>query len=235
MKLLDLPAEMLAAIAAHLPADDEFAASLSCPPLRLAVAASEHRAARGRLTTVVGSVVAGSVCRLDWAASCGMPLRTELLAHAARRGLLEQLRWLRANGCAWGTASQVDGIEDPCSCAAAAGHLALLQWARADGCPWDALTCTEAARGGHLAVLRWARANGCPWEEETCSRAAWGGHLAVLQWARANGCPWDEETCTRAAWGGHLGVLQWARANGCPWDEYTCQCAAEKGHLAVLQ
>jgi hypothetical protein len=135
---------------------------------------------------------------------------TELSRLAAKRGTIESLTCLRANGCPWD--------EKTCHYAALRGHLEVLQWARENGCPWDENTCGCAAVGGHLEVLQWAHENGCPWDEDTCAGAAEGGHLDVLQWAHQNGCWWDEYTCAGAAEGGHLDVLQWARENGCPWD-----------------
>jgi hypothetical protein len=192
--LLDLPAELLVAIATQLAEDDVLAASLACRKMREAVAGTERRRGGVRLSTRIGSVF-GSVGKLEWAASCGMPLSAELLTRTARLGQLEQLRCLRAHGCKWEPCER--GRESPCANAAEDGHLSVLQWARADGCPWDTRTCANAAEGGHLAVLQWARANGCPWDGRTCAAAAKGGHLSVLQWARANGCPW-------------------ARTNGCP-------------------
>jgi hypothetical protein len=262
VRLPDLPAELLVAIATELTADDELAASLACRKLREAVAGTERRAAGARLSTTIGSVF-GSLAKLEWVITLGLLRCADLLNGAARRGLLEHLRSLRVHSCAWeAPAPWRDG---PCLSAAGGGHLAVLQWARADGCPWNEWTCARAAEGGHLAVLQWLRANGCPWDGDTCGRAAKGGHLAVLQWARANGCPSGEWVCARAAEGGHLAMLQWARANGCPWgasqsalgeraargnqvdvlmwlgargflwDVATCSSAAEGGHLALLQ
>jgi hypothetical protein len=109
--------------------------------------------------TRIGAAL-GSVGKLEWAASCGMPLSAKLLPRAARLGQLEPLRWLRAQGFAWEPCEQWQ--EDACSNAAEGGHLSVLQWARADGCPWDGRTCASAAQSGHLAVLHWACANGCP-------------------------------------------------------------------------
>jgi hypothetical protein len=209
-RLLDLPVELLVAVASQLAEDDELAASLACRKLREAVAGTERRAAGARLSTTIGSVL-GSVGKLEWAASCGVPLSVQLLTRAARHG---QLHWLRAHGCSWKPCDPIR--EEPCSSAAAGGHLSVLQSMRANGCSWDARTCANAAQGGHLSVLQWARANGCPWDAHTCSYASRGGHLAVLQWARANGCPWNSLTCFYAAQRGHLAVLQWARANDCP-------------------
>ena len=112
----------------------------------------------------------------------GVPTgRQTWMVQAARDGVLELVKGLRAEGCYW------DGRT--CMEAAEGGHLEVLQWARAEGCPWDERTCREAAGGGHLEVLQWLRAEGCPWDEYTCMAAAGRGHLAVLQWARAEGCP----------------------------------------------
>jgi hypothetical protein len=190
--LLDLPVELLVAIATQLAEDDELAISLACRKLcrklREAVAGTERRAAGARLSTWIGSAL-GSAGKLEWAASCGMPISAKLLIRVARLGQLEPLRWLRAHGCAWEPCEEWQ--EDPCSSAAEGGHLSVLQWALADGCPWNERTCSGAAKGGHLDVLQWLHANGCPWDEDTCTYAATGGHLAVLQRARANACPWD--------------------------------------------
>jgi hypothetical protein len=88
------------AVATQLAKDDELAALLACRKLREAVAGTERRKAGARLSTRIGSAF-GSVGKLEWAASCGMPLSAKLLTRAARRGQLEHLRWLRAHGCAW--------------------------------------------------------------------------------------------------------------------------------------
>jgi hypothetical protein len=143
MQLLDLPAELLAAIATKLAEDNELAAALACRRLRQAVAGTERHKASARLLTRIGSAFC-SVRKLEWAVvSCGLPLRGRLLLRAARAGQLEQLSWLRSRGCAW-ELCRGDG-EDPCSSAAAGGHLTVLQWARADDCPWDYRTCEKAA------------------------------------------------------------------------------------------
>ena len=158
LMLTDLAPDVLALIAQHLPRDDELAASLACRKLRAAVASGERHAQRGssgRVQLRTSSVsVLGSLCKLRWAVSSGLPLRKSLCAASAERGLLLHLSWLRANGCEWDAST--------CSSAARGGHLAVVQWARSDGCEWDASTCSRAALGGHLALLQWARANGCP-------------------------------------------------------------------------
>jgi hypothetical protein len=136
-RLLDLPAELLVAIATQLAEDYELAASLACRKLREAVAGTERRAAGARLSTRIGSAL-GSVGKLDWAASCGMPLSAKLLTRAARRGQLEQLRWLRAHGCAW-AARGSRAREMARICAPARLKAAI--------CPWCSGCAPMAARG----------------------------------------------------------------------------------------
>jgi hypothetical protein len=65
-QLLDLPVELLVAIAAQLAEDDVLAASLACCKLRKAVAGTKRRMAGARLSTSIGSAL-GSVITLEWA------------------------------------------------------------------------------------------------------------------------------------------------------------------------
>jgi hypothetical protein len=98
--LLDLPAELLVAIATQLAEDDELAFALACRRLRQAVAGTERRAGGAWLSTRIGSAFC-SVGKLEWAVvSCGLPTRGQLLLRAARAGQLELLSWLRARSCA---------------------------------------------------------------------------------------------------------------------------------------
>jgi hypothetical protein len=62
-RLLDLPLELLVAIATELAEDDELAAALACRKLREAVAATKRRA-DARLSTRIGSAL-GSVGKLE--------------------------------------------------------------------------------------------------------------------------------------------------------------------------
>ena len=147
------------------------------------------------------AVELGCVSALQRMQRGGRLSRRELLcAAAARSGLLEELKVLRADGCPWDWQT--------CRAAAKGGHLEVLQWLRANDCPWDEDMCEGAAEGGHLEVLQWAHANGCPWSEDTCANAAAGGHLEVLQWAHANGCPWSEEELYMAAKKGHEMIVR---------------------------
>ena len=92
-----------------------------------------------------------------------------LCAAAARSGLLEELKSLRAESLPWN--------EMTCAYAAKGGHFRVLQWARENGCPWDSKTCAYAAEDGHFEVLKWARANGCPWDERVRQLAALRGYV----------------------------------------------------------
>jgi hypothetical protein len=124
LHLLDLPAELLVAIATQVAEDDELAFALACRRLHQAVAGTERRTAGARLSTRIGSAFC-SAGKLEWAvSSCGLPLRGRLLNRAARSGQLDQLSWLHARGCEWEPCKGYG--EDPCSSAAAGGHLAVL-------------------------------------------------------------------------------------------------------------
>lgn len=223
-QLDDLSADLIALIVSVVDRDDLFAVALSARKLRAAVT-QNRRLCCGTITSIRS--IHGTLPRLQWAVSCGLPLSPRLCVLSAERGALPQLAWLRSIGCAWDVQTTV--------AAALAGHLDLLRWAHLNGCPCNETTISSAAYGGHLEVLRWLRDNGCEWNWSTSSKAAEGGHLSVLQWLRAEGCPWDRWLCAGAAGSGHLEVLQWARANGCPWNGWTCSAAASDGHLEVIK
>jgi hypothetical protein len=88
--LLDFPDELLAAIGAHLPEDDEFAAALACARLRKAVASSARPSTSlARTSTSIGSVFR-SLAKLQWAVSCGLPIDPQL-ARKAKCGPPEYL------------------------------------------------------------------------------------------------------------------------------------------------
>jgi hypothetical protein len=96
VSLLDLPSELLAAVVAHLPEDDELAAVLTCARLRKAVASSERRrTSLARTSTSTGSVF-GSFAKLQWAVSCGLPvdLIESQFVRKAKYGPREHLRLL---------------------------------------------------------------------------------------------------------------------------------------------
>jgi hypothetical protein len=100
----------------------------------------------------------------------------------AKRGHLETLKWIRANGGQW-TSWAADG-------AAQNGHLETLKWIRANGGEWTNWAADWAAMNGHLETLKWIRANGGEWTEWAANWAAENGHLETLKWIRANEGEW---------------------------------------------
>ena len=198
--------------------------------------AEEIRRLQSQGMTLAVAAVEGDVEALEWLIQLfdakGLEWRstydgTELSGLAAKRGKLESLTCLRANGWPW------DGMT--CALAAEEGT-----WRSAVGASERVHVGGEDVQarsggGGHLEVLQWARENGCKWDERTCSAAAEGGHLLVLQWARQNVVPVEQVDVRGRGGGGHLEVLQWAHQNGCPWDAKTCAEAAGRapGGVAV--
>jgi hypothetical protein len=85
MHLLDLPDELLVAIAAQLVEDDELAFALACRRLRQAVAGTERRAAGARLSTRIGSAFC-SVGKLEWP-WCRVGYPSAAGCCSARRGM----------------------------------------------------------------------------------------------------------------------------------------------------
>ena len=94
---------------------------------------------------------------------------------AARRGLLNAVKWLRTQRtpCEWGS--------DMCSHAASGGggQLAVLKWLRSRDppCEWDENTSIAAAGmagRGHIEVLKWL---------------IMSGHIEVLKWLKEQDPP----------------------------------------------
>ena len=223
LRLLDLPPEVTAAIAGHVPEDGVL--MLACTSKQCREAAKT--AHRGKLRTTIRSVCA-SVQLFRWSRKGPNPALGNMLKGAMAEGNLNVVCFLHGRGiCS-------SFFKEACWYAAYYGHIDCLRYARVNGCYWDEDTCFKAAEGGHLDCLRYAHENGCDWDEDTCSHAARGGHLDCLRYAHENGCDWDSHTCDMAAKSGHLDCLRYAHENGGPWDEDTCANAAKKnGHHDV--
>jgi hypothetical protein len=183
----------------------------------------------------------GSVARLEWALSNGLPSddkwRRGLINLAARHGSLEVVQYMKGRGFPWGA--------ELCEEAAKRGlhDFAVLKWLREEECPWDARTSNQLAYEGHFEMLRWPRApeHGCipvPWDEDTCVHACGyamdedGEEVREMRkrmmiWMRATGCPWNAALVNRLAEAGELELFQWALAEGSPTDEDTAMKAAE--------
>ena len=75
-------------------------------------------------------------------------------AACARKGALDQLRWMRERGVAWDAST--------CWSACFNGHLHVLIWARENGCPWDTRVVTESAKKGYIGCLTYALDHDAP-------------------------------------------------------------------------
>ena len=136
----------------------------------------------------------------------GNQLDSNLCEHAAGKGWLAALQWLRQKGASWDNQT--------CSAAARGDHLVVLQWALSQGCPWSSITIDiwNAAQSGHQELLMLAHRQGLSIDAQkwTCAVAAIAGQMATLQRMRKHGWHWDTFVCACAAAGGHFAVLQWA-------------------------
>jgi len=94
----------------------------------------------------------------------GFRMDLKLMMHVGRRGNLELMKWLRAEGCLWDKRTSKE--------AARKGQLETLRWALENGCPGDSAVCHWAVLRGHVEMLRWAREFGCPWDPEIRDTAA---------------------------------------------------------------
>ena len=143
-----------------------------------------------------------SIPLLKWCITRGYAMVGETVIAAAKRGILDVLKYVHENGCRW--------KPECCMAAAEGGHLDVLKYAHENGCPWDEDTCSSAAYGGHLHVLNYAHENGCPWNERTCSNVARVGHLDVLKYAHENGCSWNKKYCHISAKSkGYVDIVAW--------------------------
>ena len=96
-------------------------------------------------------------------------------AHAASKGFLNLLKWLRLNGCEWD--------EDVMAEAALGGHLDVLQWSLKNGCVADYRTTENAALMGHIHVLQFAMENDLVTNVRMAVlMAARGQQLKTLKW-----------------------------------------------------
>lgn len=137
-----------------------------------------------------------------------------LCAHAASKGQLESVKWLRNNGCAWNNAYAITK-------AAEGGHLSTLKYLHVNGCEWNYMACTLAVSRGHLETLKYLRENGCEFHEEECLDTAAGfGQLRILKYLFESGSKFHSSICYEAAEGEHLHILKFLRDNGYEWDSY---------------
>ncbi|KAK9841592.1 hypothetical protein WJX74_008449 [Apatococcus lobatus] len=161
-----------------------------------------------------------------------------LLYETTRKGMLAELKWLRAL-CQHdaGAESRLMDI------AADEGHLDILQHLRSgpNPAPWGDSCCDHAVP--HTECLKWLIDSGCPCHEGTLPGLAVRGDLDTLQWIHAHpqavvpASFWNATVTAGAAESGSLPLLQWLPAPplSCPWDSSCKTAAAMKGNLSMLQ
>jgi hypothetical protein len=128
---------------------------------------------------------------------------------AARRGLLEMLRWARQHGCNWNEYAIL-------SAAASSGSLEMTIWVKQQpGVECNRAAIAAAAQQGHTAICEYLHAAQCPFDEDVCNGAILHGHVDTLRWLRESGCPWNVTKVYRAAAvGGSVDVLLYLQQQG---------------------
>lgn len=130
-----------------------------------------------------------------------------VISEAARGGHLEVIKWMKQEGCPWGTSTFRE--------AAGFGNIELMTWIRDNGCIFDESSVIYASANGKLDALKWLRSNGCPWDIRAVFASAYHEDRSVLGWLIDNGCPCiiEEQThrYTALVLRGKTDVLQWIK------------------------
>jgi hypothetical protein len=123
----------------------------------------------------------------------GCPFPKDICAVAALAGDLEQLQWLRQQGCALGSATATAAIDS-------SNAVCVLEWLQQQGVRFNYETMRSAAQAGATQLCQWLHDNaGCEWEAGACERAASFGHRETLRYLRQHGSPWNaEDVCLGA-------------------------------------
>jgi len=101
-------------------------------------------------------------------------------AYTALNGKLEDIKWLKENGCSWD--------EWTFAFAALNGNLENMKWLKENGFSWDTNTFMYAAKNGNLENMKWLKENECPWNKYTFAGATENGNLENMEWLIENGC-----------------------------------------------
>ena len=192
--LLDLPFEMVVAVAGHVAKDA--ALPLACTSKGCLEAVKT--AHPGEMRTAIRSVCT-SIRLVEWACqpSGPLPWDDKIVNGAVAAGSTGVLAFLYFLG--------IRCVEQSYNIAEKYGPIEVFEWLRNNGFPWDEDTCDKAAKHGHLDLLIWAHKSDCWWDWDTCTEAAENGHLDCLKYAHENGCEWNELTCAGAARCGQAG------------------------------
>lgn len=109
--------------------------------------------------------------------------RIKQFTSAAKNGNLENMKWLKENGCPWDANTFASAAKN--------GNLDNMKWLKENGCPWDANTFANTAEIGNFDNMKWLKENGCPWDERTSDQAAKNKHNHIVNWLREFRCPFS--------------------------------------------
>jgi len=106
---------------------------------------------------------------------------TGALRQATRYGHLDTMKWLKEQGCPWGSYTFAGAAEH--------GNLDNMKWLKEQDCPWDSSTFACAARHGNLDNMKWLKEQGCPWGLNTFSYAIQHANPDNMNWLKEQDCP----------------------------------------------
>ena len=156
---------------------------------------------------------------------------TEAMHAAARKGHVDAMRWLQAQGADVNARHKKYG-STPMHRAAYNGHVDAMRWLQAQGADVNArdkygsTPMHEAARNGHVDAMRWLQAQGADvnarndYGNTPMHYAAYNGQVDAMRWLQAQGADVNArndsgDTPLGAAkrWG-NTKAANWLRANG---------------------
>ena len=151
--------------------------------LELLTWAREEKKCERDGATINAAVRQGNLEMIKYCVAKKCPINTWACAHAAYKGRLECLKYLREEGKApWDS--------DTASWAAENGHLHILEYlVERKYDKYDEVACENAAENGHLDCLKYLRETAkAPWDEDAVRKAHKYNHPECLQYLLDNNC-----------------------------------------------
>ena len=156
---------------------------------------------------------------------------TEAMHEAARKGHVDAMRWLQAQGA--DVNARNDNGNTPMHRAAYNGHVDAMRWLQAQGADVNARNkkygdtpMHDAAWNGHVDAMRWLQAKGADVNarrndgDTPMHYAAYFGHVDAMRWLQAQGADvnarrnnGETPLGTAESWG-NTKAANWLRANG---------------------
>ena len=156
----------------------------------------------------------GDIILLKWLHEIGSLGRC-VLDTAARKGILDNMKWLHGVGCRLDGGTFRSAVET--------GILDNMKWLHEVGCPF---TCTgnaivhifeKAAKNGNLDTMKWLHEAGCPFDDSTYKGAASFGSIENLEWLWSKGLRFGTEDNALNHYGEDLVIMNWLFDRGCRW------------------